>query len=595
MTMDQRLPPRRKPEAGSFDTRPAQLEAWIADLPMINVGEASRRLFNALLEMNNLAISASQRFKALEMLLSPVAEVTEAMKKHYVGRHFPLPDKARKVAELTRALLGQMATGYRIVVEDESQKSLLTRDKKLLATAIHRALSQLGLVLLKAYQVYAPYPPGVWGHIHHLYRLAENRKLLGTAVKALESEPVPATIGDVYKQILLLALACPYRLRQGQVEQVYAILGDWCRSARMTPLTEPENPSGVFVVNLDSDDPPTYLVLRRTCYDADACRLLETRELAEKVHHELSRHRRNGSAALPEPLLRRLMLAWGVMPKRKFSRKRKHSSATVAMGLSAAHYFISGEQVFVATPGEGGQDDPLFDTPARFEARETHDNRNKTPDLWDLHDTHRWHRDTNGVRMVSLDWEDEDPPSQDENNESQPRYQAQEWKMIDVSAGGYRLLWDSSASSQAVVGELIGIRESQDPDAFHLGLGVIRWMKATEDHGLELGVEMLSPGGVAIAVRSPKTNGYQRSLILPEIRAVAQPATLITPSIPFHIGDIILVNSHGKEVRVELTKLVENTGAFAQFQFRPLDTHSRPMTPEGEPDPGDFEGLWNEL
>jgi len=392
MTMDQRLPPRRKPDAGSFDTRPAQLEAWIADLPMINIGEATRRLFNALLEMNSLDIGGSQRFKALEMLLPPVAEVTAAMKKHYVGRNFPLPEKARKVAELSRALLSQVATGYRIVVEDESQKNLLTRDKKLLATAIHRALSNLGLVLLKAYQVYAPYPPGVWGQVHHLYRLAENRKLLATAVKTQDPELIPATIADTYKQILLLALACPYRLRQGEVEQVYAILRQWCQGARISALSEPENPSGVYVINLDSDDPPAYLVLRRTCYDADACRLLETRELAEAVRRELSRHRQGNQGALPEPLLRRLMLAWGVMPKRRFSRKRKHSSAMVAMGLSAAHYFISGEQVFAATPGETGQTEPLFDSPARFEARETRDNRNQTPDVWDLHDTRRWHQ-----------------------------------------------------------------------------------------------------------------------------------------------------------------------------------------------------------
>ena len=50
-------------------------------------------------------------------------------------------------------------------------------------------------------------------------------------------------------------------------------------------------------------------------------------------------------------------------------------------------------------------------------------------------------------------------------------FKTQSWKMVNVSAGGYCLLWDNPETTRAQVGELIGIREQSDPDSFHWRLG----------------------------------------------------------------------------------------------------------------------------
>ncbi|WJW76244.1 hypothetical protein QVG61_03890 [Thiohalobacter sp. IOR34] len=596
--MDQRFPTRRTPVMGSFDTRPARVEQWIANLPLLNLGETSRQLFNALVEINSLDINLQQRFKVLELLRTPVAEVTGAMQKHYIGQHFPLPEKARKVADLSQAMLNQLAIGYRIVVAGEADKGRLLRDRRLLTSAVHRALSSLGQVLLKAYQIYAPYPQGVWREIHQLYALAEQHKLLDSPVKDAAHLQTAARIEDAYKQILLLALACPYRLRQGEVNQVFEVLEDWAGQVRLTRLGDPEQTNVLFLTHLASDDPPSYLALRHSrCSQAD-CRLLDTAQLAETVRNELSRRRKEGRRGTPaEGTLRRLMLAWGVMPRRKFSRAEKHATAAVAIGLSATHFFVSGEQVF--SP-QGNS--PRFETPAHFEASDPRERQETVPDVWDPSYVRQWHPDQDTVRMVDLPDEmaNKTPLSApaEETSPAQPAYTTEEWKMVDVSAGGYRLLWTRHEQSPAEVGELLGVRESSDPDVFHLALGVIRWMKCSDAHGLELGVQMISPGAVAVGTRLDRPDGgseYMRSLILPEVSAIGQPASLLTPALPYHVGDRLVVNCHGKEARVELTKLVENTGCFAQFQFRPLDNRpagesgGRNLTPE------DFESLWNEI
>ncbi|WP_297529592.1 hypothetical protein [Thiohalobacter sp.] len=599
--MDQRLPLRRPATPGSFDAQPAHVEQWIAALPVLNVGETTRLLFNALVEFNTLEMPTAQRMKSLELLRVPVRNITETLKKHYVGHSFPLAPKGRKVAELSKEMLNQLAIGYRIVVAEERDKPRFRRDKRLLATAMHRALACLGLVLLKAYQVYAPYPPGVWREVHRLYEQASERGLLEHAVRDAGEDGIALTIEDAYKQILLLALACPYRLRQGEVEQVFRALENWSREAELTDLVEAPNPGGLFIVNLASDDPPSYLILRHTRYDRAHCRLLDTARLAETVRHAFTDRNqgRAGPGVPSETILRRLMLSWGVMPRRRYSRTEKAATAVVAMGLSATHYFISGENTFSADSGDA--EAPHYDARATFTARETRERENEVPDVWDLAETRRWRSDDNHrIRMVDFPAQPsklapKSPPPL-ETEPHPPEYHTHEWKMVDVSAGGYRLLWDSGENSEAEVGELVGIREASDPDAFHMGLGVVRWMKCAEGRGLELGVQMIAPGGVAVGTKKAGAREYLRSLILPEIRAIGQPATLITPTLPYHVGDQVLVNSHGKEARVELTKLVENTGAFAQFQFRPLD--SRASSSQGDSADGSnsgFDELWEQI
>jgi hypothetical protein len=118
---------------------------------------------------------------------------------------------------------------------------------------------------------------------------------------------------------------------------------------------------------------------------------------------------------------------------------------------------------------------------------------------------------------------------------------------------------------------------------------------------MELGVEMLAPGAVAIAIKLLKPDGscgpYMRALLLPAIKTIDQPATLLTPTVPYRTGDTVMVNIHGKETRAVLNKLVENTGCFAQFQFASVDQTQGPHT-ESDPAaaaPEDFDPLWGAI
>jgi hypothetical protein len=69
------------------------------------------------------------------------------------------------------------------------------------------------------------------------------------------------------------------------------------------------------------------------------------------------------------------------------------------------------------------------------------------------------------------------------------------------------------------------------------------------------------------------------------------------PSPPFRRGETAIANCQGRLVRVRLTKLVENTGSFAQFQFTSLGEveHALPKHTSKRQKPGDFSDVWDLL
>jgi hypothetical protein len=103
-----------------------------------------------------------------------------------------------------------------------------------------------------------------------------------------------------------------------------------------------QSTDALFATNLDSDQPPSYLVLRDANENCHTSRILTTWKLAEQLRKELAEKRDTGPGQhrhkVKNSTLRRLMLAWGVMPKRRFSRVKDQSQVVVAMGLSSIHY-----------------------------------------------------------------------------------------------------------------------------------------------------------------------------------------------------------------------------------------------------------------
>jgi len=561
--MGLKIPLQKKRGKGLFNTSIPEVRQWVNNLPLINIEASVEQLEFALDEINKFEIPASNRHDALELLTAPVIHITGALKKSYLGKQFPLKkhdlDNAAKVAGLHH----RMAISYIILVTVmEKQPDSRTG----LTIAIHRAIRHLSEVLIGNYQIYVPYPAGIWKDLHTLYAIAEQYGLQQKPVNDITlHKPAESTIEDSYKQILLLSLACPYRLRQTEISDVYRLLSQWAPYSRLLTVSD-EGIDGFFTWNLESDNAPVYLTGRNQ-YERDAhWRTLNTSDMAEPVRVALKARQENSkrySDHLEERILQRLMLTWGVMPKRKFARRQQDASVQLVLGLKAIHSIISDpepeqqDESKVETEVIRDREylqDPTFEKPTKVKINTHRGNSSgQQPGNRQGYPLHGAYSAANRLAGTVHD-----------------SMHIENWKMQDMSAGGYCLLWDSEEASSAQIGELVAIKTSHDSDD-NWHLGVIRWMKFTRERGLGLGVQMMSPGARAIRARvcndKTSTNEDMQGILLPKITGLNQQATLLLPPLLFRAGYLSRLTRGNKQEQIRLTRQLEDTGSFAQFHF----------------------------
>ena len=106
--------------------------------------------------------------------------------------------------------------------------------------------------------------------------------------------------------------------------------------------------------------------------------------------------------------------------------------------------------------------------------------------------------------------------------------------------------------------------------------GDVRWMRHAPGSGTLVGMQLVAPVAVPVGVRQTNRKDtdqhYVRALMLPALKVLRLPAMLILPTMPFQEGQRVLVNQSGSEAKAHLVRVVTQTDAFAQFEFRLLES-----------------------
>jgi hypothetical protein len=593
------VPELSKADKDAFDLRPRKVDEWLDSLPRANVGETARRVFETLVDVNRCQYSHQHRIHFLESLRETALYVTDSMKRHFVGVNAPLPPKSEKIAAATREIHNAMAVGYMIAIEDLLSSSLFFSDQKQLATLIQRAISALGMVLVTSYQTYHPYPTGIWSEIHKLYAAAEQRKLLQIAVSDEQhAYSAKTTVNADYIRILLLALTSPYRLRHGEVGKVYDVLARWVGKCRLKNLGKDDPAaSAKFGIDLASDEPPRAASLVTDHCSHEFCRIMDSTALTNAIRKDLKQGFKTGEttitgiemtrADLSQELMKRLLVAWCIVPKRTYPRAEKQEQVQITLGLSATHQII-----ITGSRKMAGADD-MYTNTAHYQTDNTgRSTADRTPDVWEMI---YFPVDAEGVESLQSQFDKERAVPE----EKKTQYQAETWMILNESARGYCIKTIETTASRAQVGEIIGVRRHANGKTWKWGIGVIRWLRADPQLGLMLGIEMLTPDAAAIGIRAVTNarHDYQRTLMLPELRAVNQPTTLITSAVPYRTGQQFVINILGKEILIKLTKQMLNTGLFAQFQFEIMEQQTAIQNPSsaGDDTDSDFTGVWTSI
>ncbi|HCA11413.1 MAG TPA: GTPase, partial [Marinobacter adhaerens] len=340
---DLRVPEQKTASLSFCDTTPKAFRVWIDQLPMANIGEVSRQLYHAIIELNHLFLAPQQRMQFLELIREKIHFVCTDPPRHYLGLAVALPEKQRKIANLSQALQLHLAGGYKLCVLEFIDNGGLDKNRRQIATAAHRAISELSATILRSHQLYCPSPAQSWLECHRLFRFAHRNKL---SVVQVEDDTLQhrrtSSVADSYKRILLLGCARPNQLRQAELLHVYELFESWTDHTRCGPDVEDDS---LFVINMERDNPPVYRSLLEQKPGDDSFGF-DTRDLSamlsETLHarreHKDTDHELQVPAKVSDTLLTHLSQALGILAKRNFNRIASQGSLEVCVGLTAAHY-----------------------------------------------------------------------------------------------------------------------------------------------------------------------------------------------------------------------------------------------------------------
>lgn len=592
-----KLPSLKTSGQGDFPTQPRKLKRWLEELPLVNMGDTTRQFFEALRQLNTQDLAPAHRLELLELMRPTAKTVLDHLGRHFINRTVPLPEKSARVAELNRAMLTELATGYARAA-NELLATGRTRDKGL-ALAAYRAARYWSGIIIHSWRLYETPPPGAWREIYRIYRAAEANDLLERPVldDTLQG-PGRGHIAQCFKRICLLALAHPLSLRQGEIDRLADFLDSASATAVVSADPMPDSNNGVHMLDLEGDAPPVYCRMQ-DLPQGPAARSINLAPLIREIRERIQSGDKATVRDMGPDNLRRVLEAWTRKARRRFSRATRDDEINVSIGLASICTTIAEElrarqAPEHKTPGIDHLALQSIGDPSRPVNGHESSFLSETDALGDAQ---AW--DMVGRGNIITEAYTGRPPV------AAPitavglfttKVDGEPWQMVDASAGGYRLRWRGDQGCRAQVGELIGLREKEG-SRYQWRVGVIRWMLNKANRGLEIGVQILAPRTVLVGLAASRMGrpvaDFLDVLMLPAIRTIRQPPTLLVPAGRFRVGDEALVTLGKRFLRVKLDGISEHTSQFVQYRYTNLEQTAERTDPAKETGSGTtFDDVW---
>lgn len=523
------------------------LKLWILNIPKANPLKASAGFIQQLDTINSSRYPVYERILLMDTLRPTARQLLVGLKKMTKTASLPLSANAREAYQLIQKLNSSMAIGYKLIFVELSQlKHPKEHDDLELRGAIYLAMQYLSRQLVEAYLVYAQPEEKIWQELHQLYLYAEEHGITDLPVDDPYPDfslPTHYTIDLAYKRILLLALAEPYHMIQGEADDIYYLLSAWTGACNIWS-EQNEISDNNYVVDMDSDTPPHFYSHIHTA-DLHQPHVLDINEVKQRLDVHLQRHLRhsllvidhNEKQSLIErqqrDMLLRLSEAWNGNLTRQSERQPCAEEIRIASGLSASHYYISARKSF---------------TPELDEFRLSQEKIEPTL----LATTFQTARDKDRYHQKD-------------------KFSIMPWWQFNTSESGRALSCEINCKKTYIrVGDLVSYQEVVE-NTPHWNVGVIRWLKTIPGNKLELGMMTLATSAVPVAVKALKGPGYGtdyfRALLIPRHVSVSQTRSILLPSRIYDIHSELAVNMKNKLFYIRLNTLLRATNEFNQFTF----------------------------
>lgn len=513
------LPARESGRNINLETKPKQVEAWLTRLPLSNPSEAAEEMADYLATLNSLDLAHDSRAKVVDRLAPIVEDLVASLYEQYGTVQPPLPPKQHRNAALAQRLLRGMADSYKILLVNWLKRRFHLFGGNPTPLYLQRILLALQAMLEISFETHDPMPEGVWVDLHQTYNYA-----LRNGMKDVipEGGAKMLSLEQIYKSILLMALADPYHFPQIELPWAKDIIARFSNLASIFPAEEKtKGQAGLFVVEVNTDAPPKPISRESHPMNPRWDLILNTTELAKHlalISSHIKSREDPERIGLPEAardpaypsMLKRLKLNWGASLQRQ-SQRRRHQDGRefdVCFGLRALHQLIA-----PATPS-----------------------------------------DTIHYGISSND----------------PAPAIVRCKTINDSMGGLSLSKTGVQGLQIRVGDVVAVRQGN----VSWSVGLVRWFRVPSQGEISFGMQLLAPKSQAIQLRR-LDNGRQWPglLLYPNAPSQQTPLLMAQPGcfIPDSVAEIRTPKG-SQPVRID--RRLESTPSVELFRFH-IETAAR--------------------
>jgi hypothetical protein len=380
------------------------------------------------------------------------------------------------------------------------------------------------------------------------------------------------------------------QMRQHNIGKLADALDAW---SAMVTLQQPLDDNSLYAVAPRTDTAPRYTSLyaedQRTNLLGINPRALSA---ALQRYIELPIEQRSQSYLHVPPglsidVLQHLAAAWGDVSERAFQRTAGQGTLTVCVGMSALHYFVGGHKSFselLLVPSV------TVSKVAEYTLQPLEPAKH---DPWaQAMDVQRSGTSTNMLPFEEIEYQRDEADGGAAASDGQKSFPTYGLHIVNHSPGGYCLAWPKDVPDQLQAGEMIGIQDH----GHGWSIAVVRWVRQVRSGGTQMGVELIAPFAQACGMqllRAEQSSQYLRALLLPEVRAIDVPATVVAPRLPFEDGSKVMINTSGDERRATLKNRKATTGSYNQFEYQILEG-PKTAAPQAGPEQ-EFDSLWTVL
>lgn len=505
------LPPTEPASGKNLAIKPKQVDAWVARLPYGNPSEAATELADFLATCVRARIAADKLDSLLESILPTADTLLETLKEKYSAEGLPLPPNRQQAAELACRMMLEIGYACKLIVLERSGRRFNLFGAKSIDRHLYILMLALRQVLEISLDTHQNPPAGIWTDIHQTYDFAQ-KSGFGKSIPAGFAEGL--SIDDLYKSMLLVVLADPFRIPKEELAPTKSIVEQVCGIAEVVPGSDAKRHASAFAIDIDSDSP--VIVIARDA-KPDQTRwhlLLNTTPLLKHLSLMASQFAKYRNPAQTDArisptdlahleLLHRLKTHWSGSVQRLGGRHARYETTRyeILFGLQAVHKRL-----------ELGNDS-LLNTPLPNDAR------------------------------------------------------SHSCMLVNDSVGGLALSKERPIGFRLRIGELVALRHRHADD---WSIGLVRWFRSTRTGKAIFGVQLLAPRGLAIRLKRLDSGDYIPALWLPAAQTMRQNETLLGAAGKLALGvPVSFVDETDKQREVVLDKLAEFTSTVESYRFKP--------------------------